>query len=306
MRARMKGLVFFLTLLILTVFSLQLVNEVGAQRPGFRNRPLPTYSTNDYDGSIPDAFKIISPQEITINQTTVFLNFTLQWYGNIGAVGYSLDDAAVLKVRNLVKISEELDPNRSVPPYVKGTYLGNLTLASLHNGNHTITVYHEYQYQSLSQSYIAKASAKVKFTINSPEINILQNKGNYTSGEVRLRFVTSESTTWIGYSLDNQANATINGNTTITGIANGYHNVTIYAKDRSGNIGVADTMNFNVETPPDPSTKPVNLIPVGAILTVLFVLSIASVVLKVQTRARKQTEGTEKQFRSNLLFFRLC
>jgi hypothetical protein len=42
---------------------------------------------------------------------------------------------------------------------------------------------------------------------------------------------------------------TINGNTTLTDLPNGDHNVTIYATDEFGNIGASETVYFSVEVP---------------------------------------------------------
>jgi hypothetical protein len=54
---------------------------------------------------------------------------------------------------------------------------------------------------------------------------------------------------WMGYSLDGQDNVTINGNTTIDGLSNGLHNVTVYARDDLGNTGVSETVTFTVDAP---------------------------------------------------------
>jgi hypothetical protein len=49
--------------------------------------------------------------------------------------------------------------------------------------------------------------------------------------------------------LDGQNNVTINGNTTLTWLPNGYHNVTVYATDEFGNTGVSKIIYFNVDAP---------------------------------------------------------
>ena len=53
----------------------------------------------------------------------------------------------------------------------------------------------------------------------------------------------------MGYSLDRQETVTINGNTTIAGLPNGLHNVTVYAKDSFENTGASETTSFSVEVP---------------------------------------------------------
>jgi hypothetical protein len=54
---------------------------------------------------------------------------------------------------------------------------------------------------------------------------------------------------WLGYSLDGQENVTINGNTTIAGLPNGLHDVTVYAKDSFENTGASEPISFSVEAP---------------------------------------------------------
>lgn len=54
---------------------------------------------------------------------------------------------------------------------------------------------------------------------------------------------------WIGYSMDGQTNITIEGNTALTGLSYGSHNVTIYANDTYGNTGASKTTPFTVDAP---------------------------------------------------------
>jgi len=78
--------------------------------------------------------------------------------------------------------------------------------------------------------------------ITSPE-----NK-TYPVTDIALSFTVSESTSWIGYSLNGGTNMTISGNTTIGGLSDGIHNVTIYAGDTAGNTGYSDTVHFIIDT----------------------------------------------------------
>jgi hypothetical protein len=55
----------------------------------------------------------------------------------------------------------------------------------------------------------------------------------YSTNSVPLTFITNRPPSWIGYSLDNKPNVTITGNTTLT-LAEGYHNIIIYAQDSLG------------------------------------------------------------------------
>ena len=77
-------------------------------------------------------------------------------------------------------------------------------------------------------------------SIVSPE-----NK-TYTVTHVDLTFTVSEPTSWIGYSLDGQANVTIAGNTILSGLTNGSHWLIVYAKDTDGKTGTSETIYFTI------------------------------------------------------------
>jgi len=91
----------------------------------------------------------------------------------------------------------------------------------------------------------------------SPTLSILspENK-TYTVNEVPLTFTVSEPTSWIGYSLDGQANITIAGNTTLTGLSDGMHSLIVYASDIAGNVGYSDIVYFTIQTTPIDTTPP--------------------------------------------------
>ncbi len=75
-----------------------------------------------------------------------------------------------------------------------------------------------------------------------------------------LNFNVNEQTSWIGYSIDNQANVTVAGNTTISGLADGTHSLVVYANDTAGNMAKSKQVNFTIRnsppTSPTPSSSP--------------------------------------------------
>jgi hypothetical protein len=85
-----------------------------------------------------------------------------------------------------------------------------------------------------------------------PVITILfpQNDSYYTPS-LYLNFTVNEPTSWIGYSLDYQDNVTTTGNTTLTGLRNRSHNVTVYATDLAGNTGSSERVYFCITVPGD-------------------------------------------------------
>jgi hypothetical protein len=91
----------------------------------------------------------------------------------------------------------------------------------------------------------------VNFTVATPpEVSILSLENEtYDSSDVPLNFTVSETVSQISYVLDGGKNRTINGNTTLTDLPNGDHNVTVYATDEAGNVGASETICFSVEVP---------------------------------------------------------
>jgi len=82
-----------------------------------------------------------------------------------------------------------------------------------------------------------------------PSISIVwpQNM-SYSVNDVPLIFTLSGLTSWIGYSLDEQGNVTINGNTTMVGLSEGSHTITVYANDTVGFMGYSERVFFTVDT----------------------------------------------------------
>jgi hypothetical protein len=165
---------------------------------------------------------VISPQNnanyaissIPLNYT---VNETVSW------TGYSLDSQANV------------------------TITGNTTLMGLLDGSHSLVVHANDTAGNMG------ASSMVHFTIDttSPAVSIVSPENmTYTVTDVSLNFTVSESTSWIGYSLDEQANNTIVENTTLVSLLDGSHSVVVYANDTVGNMGASSTVYFTVDTTP--------------------------------------------------------
>jgi hypothetical protein len=128
---------------------------------------------------------------------------------------------------------------------------GNFTLSGLTEGTHSVVIYANDTF-----GYMEKSDT-VLFIVDTtpPSISDLsiENK-TYTTAQIPLTFSTNESTSWIGYSLDNLANQTVNGNFTLNGLSEGAHNLVIYANDTFGNMGKSDTLYFTIANPtPSPN-----------------------------------------------------
>jgi hypothetical protein len=91
----------------------------------------------------------------------------------------------------------------------------------------------------------------VYFTVDAtpPAISFLSLEDKtYDTSDVPLSFTVSEATFIITYSLDGQENVTVVGNTTLSGLSIGKHNLTVYATDMYGNTA-AETITFSVADP---------------------------------------------------------
>jgi parallel beta-helix repeat protein len=107
--------------------------------------------------------------------------------------------------------------------------------------------------------YILYGSNKDDFPLlpygSPPVISISspQSKAYLPGTDVTLNFTVSEETSWIKYSLDGQANVTITGIRTLSGLAEGTHTITVYAEDLDGFAGMSETITFTVSEDAEPT-----------------------------------------------------
>jgi len=191
------------------------VTAYNNEHPQYVRSTIGTYVVN-----VPPVITILSPQNITYN-TNPALTFTLSeptsW------IGYSLD--------NLPNV----------------TITGNTTLTGLTQGSHNVRVY------ANDTSGFMGASNKVFFSVDTipPTITLINPKNiTYITGTVPLEFSINEPTISIKYSLDNQPNVTITGNTSLTGLIDGPHNIIVYAKDFAGNEAKTSKVFFSIDKKP--------------------------------------------------------
>ena len=111
-------------------------------------------------------------------------------------------------------------------------------------------------YGTLDPSYLME--------ITPPKISVLSPLNQtYNESSVPLILNADKTVNWTNYSLDGHQNVTFSGNTNLTDISNGVHNITIYAQDTFGNIGSSKTTSFTVAKP-EPESFPV--VPVIAVV----------------------------------------
>jgi len=88
------------------------------------------------------------------------------------------------------------------------------------------------------------------YDLTSPRVSVLSPEQNaYSTSDLGLSFNVNEEFNQTKYSLDGGKNVTISGNTTLTNMPYGQHNIKVYAWDQAGNVGASETVNFNVAVP---------------------------------------------------------
>jgi parallel beta-helix repeat protein len=151
-------------------------------------------------------------------------------------------------------------------------------------------------YENNKDNYPLVAYSNVP-VIYYPVISIVspENK-TYTVNNVSLAFTVSEPTSWMGYSLDDQTNVTISGNTTLTGLSNGLHNLTVYATNADGKTGTSETVYFTISAQSQPS-EPFPLTWIIAAIALIAVSGVA-ITLGLIYRRRRRTLPAIKQRKS--------
>jgi hypothetical protein len=255
------------TIIILSalLFSVIAVFAGGISAVGADPTPEPEVSFTYWDaprGAITQSPTVIilSPQDKTYNTNNIILKVNVgsqDWVLN--GVYYEADWREGARRIFNIQTSDSL----------KRTVSLTVNFTEVPDGSHNITVYantHDGAYTSSSVFFTTNVSP--------PRITVLsiENKTYYTP-ELPLNFTVDESTSWRGYSLDGQDNASIAGNTTLKGLACGSHSLVVYANDTVGNMGTTGPIEFTIAKP---ETFPI--VPVAVTVVAVVVISVGLVV----------------------------
>jgi hypothetical protein len=174
-----------------------------------------------------------------------------------------------------------------------------INLTEIPAGNHTIMVYavesgkylthrgpkgsglNAINYAYYYVNFNITDCALVRFTVDTtpPKVRVLslQNK-TYGSSDLPLNFEVDLTVSQITYSLNGQGNVTISGNTTLTNLSYGDHNVTIYATDEAGNTGAPEAIIFSIAEP----------FPTTMVIAPIALVAVCGVGLVVYFKKRKR------------------
>jgi hypothetical protein len=219
--------------------------------------------TTTFRGNIKNvSISLLSPENKTYNVNNLTLAFTAdtgglpQMSASGGGLQYRIGANLDYNTSSIPgTLSSQYFPEPSLPLSVPASYSrGNITFAltNLSEGSHHVTVWIVVYAMALGFGIeVGDCISTVSFTIDSvpPKVVILSPQAtSYNESSVPLNFLVNKTTSEMQYSLDGQENVTITGNSTLTDLSNGRHNVTVYATDEAGNTG-NQTLNFTVEKP---------------------------------------------------------
>jgi hypothetical protein len=237
---------------------------------------------------------IFSPTNTTYTSNVLLLNVTAKrnfspnYYNT--QLKYSLNNAENVTIPIKATFVDMSIPGTTFSWLASYTlFSGQIALLKLPEGIYCLTVYGEYnRAEDVDPKYPNMHDIQtIHFVINNgiPPVIILLEFENviYETDNFPLNFTVSEPVSWMGYSVDCQDNVTIAGNSTLSELGYGTHNVTIYAKDIFGNIGASETASFTVAEPGqiDPWT-------VEVIATAVVIVCIAVAFLLLYKKAHFQ------------------
>ncbi|PVX23926.1 MAG: hypothetical protein CW691_09035 [Candidatus Bathyarchaeum sp.] len=86
---------------------------------------------------------------------------------------------------------------------------------------------------------------------NSTVVSVLSPENmTYSTLNVPLEYTVNQDYIWAAYSLDGEKNVMVTGNTTLTGLSEGPHNVTVFVEDGLGNVCSSEPVDFTVALAP--------------------------------------------------------
>jgi N-acetylneuraminic acid mutarotase len=114
---------------------------------------------------------------------------------------------------------------------------------NMHYSSNANELYTPFGYGTPDSSYVPPDNTVPEVSVMVPE-----NRTYYTT-DIELNLTVNEPDLWMRYNLDNGNITEISGNTTITSLSLGAHNLTVYATDEAGNTAACQTIHFEIQEP---------------------------------------------------------
>jgi hypothetical protein len=197
----------------------------------------------------------VSPTNTTYNTNNLTLQVAIATYKTGYPGGPDSDDTRLFTYSLDGKNPENITiTNSNVARHPGGSvfFEGSMQLPKLTEGAHNLTVNVVFDYPpggvGSYQGFHTASSSAVYFRIDTvpQHISILTPENETYMLTVPLQFSIDETASWVGYSLDGQANVTVTENTNLLGLSVGKHTLTFYANDMSGNPAASETVTFTV------------------------------------------------------------
>lgn len=122
-----------------------------------------------------------------------------------------------------------------------------------------------------------------------PLVRVLSPENTtYTTGNVSLVFTVDRPVVWMGYSLNGRLRRPVDGNVTLTGLAEGAYALTVYATDVFGNTAESETVHFTVANP-----AKIAILQALAVILPAAAVIVAVVVIKSYKRRQHQPKQSD-------------
>lgn len=177
---------------------------------------------------------------------------------------------------------------------------GIVQLPQLSEGSHCLTIYEEADLNDYhganppgapfkgaspgSANYVASWVDTVDFAIASGDraieptppiiMNLSIENETYNTTDIPLNFTVDKSISKAAFCLDGKGNVTIVGNSTLTGLSSGTHNITVYAWDSAGSVGASQTINFATVNNTLTVGQHLQPFPIGSIFAALIAFTV--------------------------------
>lgn len=240
----------------------------------------PVRTTTEDDG-VHGNLTFYSPNNQTVYTDTMPIDLNIAWSVSnpipwiYVKISYRIDDGPIIAITDGSTLNFK-NSSSIVNTDAKST----VDISNLADGKHELSIIAEGSYNAdnlfvIPLSYSFEAIYFYVNFLTPPDVLILspQNK-SYNVTNIPLNFKINTSPSWVGYSLDNKTQVTINGNATLKELPVGSHNVTVYARDAVGNLGASETLFFTVEELEEPPEPVPTLLVVAASVIVIVVLAV--------------------------------
>jgi hypothetical protein len=268
-----KYAVFTGVFALLLVVAIQVVEQVDAPFLSVKANPTPMYRTVPAPTNVFLFIRIESPKENTsyINGTiNLCFNATIYGPNNI------TKGLSVASYKGDWMEKDAWVPYPNTADHFQNFLQFSVNVTDIPFGEHSlnITAHARGEFEDKSNfkyMFSLNKTSSINFSVRTNPIITFPSFENvtFTNSSLPLNFTVDHIVSEMAYSLDGQPSVSISGNTTLTGLSNGQHNVTIYATDEDGYTGTSDTLLFNVNAPQSTEFSVVTLVIAFVVVVVI-------------------------------------